>query len=181
MSLLGFSFVGTTAAVRMVTTAKNPAVPDGLWGYRVDAGHHLLGGATSEGGNIFRWVTDTLNLTGLDVEGHLSRAQPDGHGLTVLPLLAGERSPGWASHATGTITGLRLSTTPLDLMQAALEGVALRLGIIADQLGPLVEAGAAVYAGGGAVTASPAWTQIITNALNRPFHLVAETKATARG
>lgn len=174
--------VGTTAAIRIVTTAKSPIVPDGLWGYRVDADHHLVGGATSEGGNIFQWAVNTLRLDDdFDLEAYLQQATPDGHGLTALPLLAGERSPGWATDATGSFVGLRLSTTPLDMLQAALEGVAIRLGIIADQLAPLAEVGAQVYAGGGAVAASPAWTQIITNALNRPLHLVAEPEATARG
>lgn len=174
--------VGTTAAVRLVSTAPHPAVPPGLWGYRLDAAHHLIGGATSEGGNVFQWATQTLRVADdFDLEAQLQQAHPDGHGLTVLPLLAGERSPGWASQATGSFVGLRLSTSPFDLLQAVLEAVALRLGIIADQLGPLAESGAEVYAGGGALMASPAWAQIITNALNRPLHLVAEAEATARG
>jgi gluconokinase len=103
----------------------------------------------------------------------------DGHGLTFLPLLAGERSPGWSANATGAIIGLRLSTTPLDILQAALEGVALRLALIARQLGDL--AGAAVIASGGALASSPTWTQIIANALNCPLHLTAESEITARG
>jgi len=170
--------VGTTAALRVVSDEKLPPVPSGLWSYRVDAVHHLIGGATSEGGNIFQWAAETFNLAGVDLQNALATRPADAHGLTFLPLLAGERAPGWATNASGTLHGLRLSTSPLDILQAALEGVALRLALIADQLSadPL-----RVLAGGGALAASPAWVQIIANALNRPLHLLTDGEVTARG
>src|SRR5690606_27131338 len=46
--------VGTTAALRRIT--PSPQLPEGLWSYRVDGAHYLVGGATSEGGNIFQWA-----------------------------------------------------------------------------------------------------------------------------
>lgn len=172
--------VGTTAALRVVTTEALPALADGLWNYRIDAAHHLIGGATSEGGSIFQWARETFALPDeTDLEAEIASREADSHGLTFLPLLAGERAPGWRGDATGTIHGLRLSTTPLDLLHAALEGVALRLAVIADQLDTV--GGAPVFGGGGALSASPAWAQIICNALNRPLHLLAEPEITARG
>ncbi len=36
-------------------------------------------------------------------------------------------------------------------------------------------------AGGGALVASPAWAQMIADALNRPLHITEETEITARG
>ena len=112
-----------------------------------------------------------------DAEQQLLKREPDSHGLTFLPLLAGERSPGWAVNATGAINGLRLSTMPLDILQAALEGVALRLSIIAEQLG----GDQAVIASGRSLEASRAWAQMIANALNRPVKLTDESEITARG
>src|SRR5690606_9589452 len=117
-----------------------------------------------EGGSVIEWVDNTLALPD-DTETLLAQAAPDSHGMTFLPLLAGERSPGWAAHATGTIHGLRLSTTPVQILQAALEGVALRLALLSDQLG----GDAPIVASGGALDASHAWSQIIANALNRPL------------
>lgn len=169
--------LGTTAALRVCSAEKLPPVPAGLWCYRVTRDLHLIGGATSEGGSIFEWVRNTFKLSA-DAEAQLAVRTPDAHGLTVLPLLAGERSPGWAAHATGTIHGLRLSTTPLDILQASLESVALRLSLIAAQLGG--DADLPVFASGGALDASPAWAQIIANAINRPLCL-SEGEVTARG
>lgn len=174
--------VGTTAAMRVVTSTALPPVPDGLWSYRVNANLHLVGGATSEGGNIFHWVNTVLDTNQLaNFEDTLAQRPPDAHQLTFLPLLAGERSPGWATQASGALIGLRLSTTPLDIAQAALEGVALRLSLIFEQLSSVASAYATLIGGGGALTHSPAWTQIISNALNQPIHLTEYEETTARG
>ncbi len=174
--------VGTTAALRLVSRATLPEAPQGLWGYRVDAGRHLIGGATSEGGSVFRWVHDTLGLTRLsDLEDQLTSRQPDAHELAFLPLLAGERAPGWASDASGAILGLRLSTDAVDILQAALEGVALRLALIAERLLPFAGDHVQMVASGGALVASPAWAQMIANAINLPLHLTDNDEVTARG
>lgn len=170
--------LGTTAAVRSASTALL-TVPAGLWSYRIDARHHLIGGATSEGGNVFAWLRENLRLPDTDeLEQALSTALPDGHGLTWLPFLAGERSPGWRSEAVGTLHGLRLSTTPIAITQAALEGIAIRLALIVDQLSDLE---GPIRVTGGALSASPAWTQIISNAMDRPLAVLAESAITSRG
>ena len=99
--------VGTTGAVR-VALADVPEVPAGLWCYRIDRRRALLGGATSEGGNVYAWMQQTLKLGEPDaVEQALAALPPDGHSLTVLPFLAGERSPGWAGDVRATISGSR--------------------------------------------------------------------------
>lgn len=169
--------VGTTAALRIITTTENPPVPPGLWGYRVDASHHLIGGATFEGGGIYHWLRETLNLPD-DLEAQLQQRKPGEHGLVMLPLLNGERSPGWSIGAVGALAGIRQSTSSVDIVQASLEGVALRLAIIAGQIGGEAQT---VLASGGALENSPAWAQMIANAMNRPLHLLAESETTGRG
>lgn len=169
--------VGTTAALRIVTpTLPNP-LPSGLWSYRVDQARHLTGGATTEGGNVFAWASSSFGLDAAQIEAALSASMPDSHGLTVLPLFAGERSPNYRADAVGTIHGLRLSTRPVDIAQAALESVALRLANIAA----LLPRPAQVLAGGGALAASPAWAQIMADALNLPLCRVDAPEVTARG
>jgi gluconokinase len=172
--------VGTTAALRVIIPSSDvPPVPKGLWTYRLDKNHHLMGGATTEGGNSFQWLQSLFPSLDFEREQAAIGQRPaDSHGLTGLPLLAGERSPGWNSTATGTIHGLRLSSTPTDIVQATLEGVALRIALIAGQLPGLPDT---IYVGGGAASASHLWVQMICNALNRPVHLVQVAEATAQG
>ncbi|MCA0454378.1 MAG: gluconokinase [Chloroflexi bacterium] len=173
--------VGTTAAVRILHESpdKPPTVPQGLWGYRLDNTHHLLGGATSEGGNTFQWLRSLFPTLDFEREEEIVQQRPaDAHGLTCLPLFNGERSPGWNSTAAGTLHGLRLSTTPTDIFQAVLEGVALRLALIAAQLPTLPDN---ITIGGGAAVESPLWVQMICNALNHPVQLVQASESTAQG
>lgn len=175
--------LGTTAALRVVSDDILPSVPEGLWSYLIDARNHLIGGATSEGGNLYEWARQTFRLGDdpAELDAALLGRMPDEHGLTVLPLLAGERSPGWSLDATGTITGLRLSTTPTDILQALMEAVALRLALVAKQLGPLVRADAPVIGGGGALAASAIWPAILASALDRVVYLTDLQEVTARG
>ena len=66
----------------------------------------------------------------------------------------------------------------LDIVQAHLEAVAIRLSLIFDLL---KAPGATVVAGGGALQASTAWAQMIADAFNSPLQLLAEAEVTARG
>lgn len=174
--------VGTTSALRRISREPVLKLPRGLWDYRVDAPTHLVGGATTEGGSIFAWALRQWNLSeDRDaLEAALRNRPADGHGLTVLPMLAGERSPGYAPDAVGTIHGLRLSTSPLDVVQALMESVAIRLSAVADLLIDERE-DLPVYAGGGAMQSSDAWAQMMADAFNRELRLVEEPEVTARG
>ena len=173
--------VGTSAALRVVTR-DTLTPPRGLWRYRVDRTRSVVGGATSEGGNVYAWCREVLRLGSDDeLEAALAALAPDAHGLTVLPHLAGERSPGWRGGRRGAISGLRLDTTAVEITRAALEAVALRLAMVYGLLAPCASADHAVVASGGALGRSRAWTQIIADALGHTVTSSAEPEATSRG
>ena len=173
--------VGTSAALRIVTR-EQPTLPSGLWRYRVDRNHAIVGGATSEGGNIYAWCRQVLRLgSDEEIEAALAALPPDGHGLTILPHLAGERSPGWRDGRRGTISGLRLDTSGVEIVRAALESVALRLGAVYRLLAPCASGEHTIVASGAALGHSRAWTQMITDAIGRPVTWSVEPEATSRG
>ena len=173
--------VGTSAALRLVLSAV-PKVPTGLWRYRIDARRALVGGATSEGGNVLAWCRDLLALPAGDaLEAALAARAPAAHGLTVLPFLAGERSPGWRADARATIAGLSLATGGLDIAAALLEAVALRLAIVHERLAPLAGVDHRVIASGGALLHSRAWARMIADAFGHPLTLSLEAEASSRG
>ena len=164
--------LGTTGAVRVIMPGPLARIPDGLWCYRVDKDRLLPGGALTEGGNVYDWIHARMKLEASEgMEAALAAMAPDEHGLTFLPFLAGERSPGWRGSATATVHGITLATTPLDVLRAGMEAVALRLGLIFDQLVTLLpdtgREAIPIVAGGGALSASPAWTQMLTDVLGR--------------
>ncbi|HEU4368139.1 MAG TPA: gluconokinase [Methylomirabilota bacterium] len=173
--------VGTSAALRLVTTTE-VAPPRGLWRYRLDRRRSVLGGATSEGGNVYAWCREVLRLPDDDaVERALAERAPDVHGLTLLPFLAGERAPGWRGGRRAAIAGLSLDSTALDVVHAALEAVALRLALVYALLAPHASREHVVVASGGAISRSRAWTRMLADALGRPVHCSPESEATSRG
>jgi gluconokinase len=176
--------IGTSGAMRAIVDAA-PDLPlaTGLWCYRLDRHSAVVGGALSNGGNIVSWLAD---LTGdRDVDALAAEAEtvaPDGHGLTVLPLLAGERSPTWDDRLGGAMTGLRLDTSAGEIFRALLEATAYRFSMIYDGLRDIVAPSHDIYASGGAALRSPLWLQMIADTLDHSlFALDADAEASARG
>lgn len=173
--------LGTSAALRVTTTATAPA-PTGLWRYRLDRRLAMVGGALSEGGNVYEWCREVLRLPDdAETERGLAASQPDRHGLTVLPLLAGERAPGWRDDRRATLTGLGRETTALQILRAWLEAVALRLAMVYGLLRPHANEPHLIVASGGALARSPAWAQIIADALGHPVLVARDHEMTSRG
>jgi len=174
--------VGTSGAMRVVSETPRIDIPWGLWCYRADRRRVVLGGALNDGGNLIDWCRRTLTLGApQEVERELAAMDPDRHGLTFLPFLAGERSPGWVAHARGAIAGLRLDTKPVEILRAALEAVALRFELIRGMICGSFPEAREIVASGGALRESPAFTQILADAMGRPILPSAEPEASARG
>ena len=174
--------IGSTTAVRAVVTASIDHIPRGLWCYRVDGRRSLPGGALSEGGSLFAWIENTFRIEDGDkLAPALELLPPDGHGLTVLPFLSGERSPGWQGRARATFHGISQATTALEIMRAAMEAVAYRIALVMEKLAMLLPDNFQIVASGGAIRRSPVWQQIITDVLGRRIAVAGIQEASARG
>jgi gluconokinase len=165
--------IGTSGALRVLYETERPQPKPGLFLYRADERRVVEGGALSDGGNLRDWLERTL----ADSAGSLAERDPGDHGLVFLPFLGGERSTGWNPHARGAIHGLTFGTTPLDLRQAAYEGVAYRFASIGELLPDLRD----VVATGGGLLHDPDWIQIMADALARPITVSAVPEASLRG
>ncbi|HEX2742590.1 MAG TPA: gluconokinase [Rubrobacter sp.] len=174
--------VGTSGAMRVLWKAETVEIPDGPWCYRADARRFVMGGALSDGGNLIEWLRNTLRLPDTEkTEALLAQMEPDAHGLTFLPLLAGERGPGWADRANGTVAGLSMSSEPVEILRAAMEAVAFRFAIIAEIIETASPGEKEVVASGGGLLNSPTWTRIIADTLGRPVTLSGVDEASSRG
>jgi gluconokinase len=165
--------VGTSGALRVLYESERPQPKPGLFLYLADERRVVEGGALSDGGNLYRWLERTL----ADASGSLAERNPRDHGLVFLPFLGGERSTGWNPEAHGTIHGLTFASTPLDLRQAAYEGVAFRFAAIADLLPEVRE----VVATGAGLLRDGDWVQIMADALARPVAVSGVPEASLRG
>ena len=180
--------LGTSGAIRAVwdeTTASattQAAVPAGLWRYRVDSHRPIIGAAFSDGGHVYAYLIRILQLPqGDELQNRLAAMEPGQHGLTFLPFLAGERSMGWNPDARASLVGLNLDTEPVEILRCAMEAVALRFALAARSLHQLFPQADQIVASGGALGHSPAWTQMLADALGQPLTLAAEAEASSRG
>jgi gluconokinase len=174
--------IGTSGAMRVIWKGDFREPPEGLWCYRIDKNRPVQGGALSNGGNLFAWMLDTMQLPGPDeLESIISNQKPDGHGLTLLPFLHGQRSPRWNANSRGLIYGLRATTKPEDILQAGLEAVAMRFKLIHDLLQPVMADDYVLIASGGGLLKSPAWIQIMADILGKPVCISVAKEASCRG
>ncbi|MBA3825176.1 MAG: gluconokinase [Ktedonobacterales bacterium] len=175
--------VGTSSALRVIQPVNADPLPAGVWRYLLDRDRAIVGGALSEGGNLAAWLRTTLGLADLTAaEALAAHLPPDGHGLTVLPFIAGERSPGWHADATLTVSGITSRTSTSDLLRAFMESLAYQIATVyADVRATLPADPAQMIGSGGGLTQSPLLQGILAATLGMPLALSAESEASARG
>jgi gluconokinase len=174
--------IGTSGALRVMLKKTEVPTPEGLWRYRLDRDRVIIGGALSNGGNLARWLDATLRTPKrTELLSTIARLPADGHGLTVLPFLDGERSPDYRSDARAAIAGMSLSTTPEQIVRAFLEAVSYRFGIIHDRLSGVMSNAADIIANGGAILNRPVWMKITADVLGQPLVPSDVSEATSRG
>jgi len=155
--------IGTSAAARIclryescLSASSFFQIPklQGLFCYRIDNSHVLIGGALTDGGSAVEWARQFLNLhsdcafmdcmdqvqalvneeykaAATSDNEHLSKSK-GAQELVVAPFLSGERSTGFRDGATGAVLGLTRGTTSAEFFKSVLEGCALRLKAVLD-------------------------------------------------
>jgi xylulokinase len=168
----GFVSLGTSAQYFVTTAAYRP-YPEAL----VHAFCHALPGrwfqmaALLNGASCLAWAAALLGER--DLGALLARVEDRWRGpsrLLFLPYLAGERTPHDDPHARGVLFGIDAGTTPVDLVQAVLEGVAFSLAEAQDCLGVAGTRVADLAAVGGGAR-SRFWMRILATVLDRPVTL----------
>jgi len=175
--------IGTSGAMRVLWAGEPPVeLHPALWCYRADHSRVLVGGALSDGGGLYGWMTDAFSLSDdpQKRESAIAAMQPDEHGLTILPFWAGERSTNWSTRSRGAILGLTMHTSPLEILRAAMEAISYRFALMARALERYAPE-AKIIASGGALTASPVWSQMLADVLGRPLYLSNVAEASSRG
>jgi gluconokinase len=174
--------VGTSGAMRALVPGVPSRVPEGLWCYRLDREYALLGGSLSGGANVVRWFEKLLGRNGWGrARREAALVEPDAHGLTMLPFLAGERSVGWHPGARGVIAGLSLGTTPAHILRAMQEGITYQFALIYDALTTALPPVRDIVAGGGELLGDDDWPGTLADVLGRPVTSLRDMQASSRG
>jgi glycerol kinase len=94
--------------------------------------------------------------------------------------LSGMACPHWDRNASGLWLGLGLDTTKQDLMQAVLEGIALRAAEVVKAMDRQGSKGDFISIDGGLAN-NPYFGQFLANALNRVIVVAGSSDLTALG
>ncbi|HLI90921.1 MAG TPA: gluconokinase [Ktedonobacteraceae bacterium] len=177
--------IGTSSALRVVVAPEQVVPPMGLWLYLIDEKRAVLGGALSEGGNLLNWLDTALQLPSLrSAEGLIKVLEPDGHGLTILPFISGERSLGWHAEARMTVAGISIHTSPADLLRAGMEALAYQIRAVYEQLCDALkmeQGPQKIIGSGGALLGSTVLQGIIADTLGAAIYPSRDHEASARG
>lgn len=173
VDMTGFS------SVTMLAVPRGTAVPGFIHSRHCVPDVDLLITAQVTAGATIDWI-NRLNPS-IDLraaEQILARPRPGR--VTMVPSLAGERTPTWNAAARGVIAGIDLRTDGTDLMLAAMEGNALSLARDVDALRAAgFPVDRLISTGGGA--SSDAWLQIKADVLGIPVLRPASGHGAAQG
>jgi gluconokinase len=173
--------IGSTGAMRVILKNNTKKISKGLWSYKLGKDRSLLGGSFSEGGNLINWANDNLKLPkNNQFDSYLSKLTPGQHGLSILPFFSGERSIGWSNNSLGVISGIKLSNSSIDILQALLESVAYRFYFVYQLLKKHTN-NAELFISGEAIKNSSWWIQTISDVLNIPLRTLQQSEDTSRG
>jgi xylulokinase len=181
----GTGFLGLgTAAQLLVPTAT--AVRDAR--LRINVIHHATPtgwcamAATLDGGGALAWLARLLGLRPDAVDDLIAEADaadPE-HGITFIPHLSGERTPGMDSTARASFHGLTAAHGRAELARSVLEGVAFALREGLDALADLDIAPRTLRMGGGGGR-SLVWPRILADVLGLPITLAKAPNASLVG
>lgn len=101
-------------------------------------------------------------------------------GIVFVPALSGLACPHWDRKARGAWLGLALDTSPVDMMQALLEGVAFRTAEVLSAMTDIQVLNAPVSIDGG-MAANAYFNQFLSNVLDRNIIVSSEHELTAIG
>jgi glycerol kinase len=141
--------------------------------YALDGGVYCAGSAVEWGRNLGLFE-DYAEIN------HFERDAAIARDLVFVPALSGLACPHWDRSAAGLWLGMSLQTDRRDLVQALLEGVALRAAEVIRAMGEFAVIGERVSIDGG-VSVNPYFCQFLANLLGHRVSVNAMAELTALG
>ncbi|MEK4564975.1 gluconokinase [Alkalihalobacillus sp. FSL R5-0424] len=185
--------IGTSGAIRRTVDEPMTDPLQRTFCYALTENKWVIGGATNNGGNAFRWFRDEWSKGKSSLgeepmaEGlyeyllQLASTSPAGaKGLIFMPFLNGERAPYWNPDARAGYIGIANHHTQADFVRSLLEGVIFSIYSVGTALqelgGPIKE----IRASGG-FARSELWLQILADVFGQTIEIPTSYHASAFG
>lgn len=153
-------------------------LPTLAWQRHGEGAAYALDGGVYAASSAVNWARGLGLFTDWEQINRFDHASAADRGLYFVPALAGLACPHWDRRSRGAWMGMALDTTPADLMQALLEGVAFRMAEVIEAMA--TPPGRTLSIDGG-MTRNPWFCQMLADLLERPVTLAAEAELTAAG
>ncbi|CAN0123129.1 unnamed protein product [Phaeothamnion confervicola] len=150
------------------------------WKIKNEAPHRAIEGGVYNAGSAVNWARglglfkEFSDIANFEMPSALSR------NLVFVPALSGLACPHWDRGAAGLWIGMGLETTAKDLIQALLEGVALRAAEVIDAMAELTSLGKMISIDGG-LTKNPYFNRFLANALQKTVIVQESPELTGLG
>lgn len=172
----GFASLGTSGVVFAANDQFSPAPESAVHAFchALPNLWHQMGVVLSAGDSL-SWLSKALGTNTAVLLDELGRNLAPPSKTMFLPYLSGERTPHNDAEIRGAFLGLSQMSTPLDMTQAVLEGVAFAFR---DSVEALKQTGTQLenlsVVGGG--SKSNYWVELLATVLNQPCNLHAESE-----
>ena len=177
---------GTGAFALALVGSKRPRqdssglLPTIAWKISNAPAEFALDGGVYNAGSAVNWAKGLGLFKTYEEINSFERPSALSRGLAFVPALSGLAAPHWDRNAAGLWLGLGLDTTKQDMMQAVLEGVALRTLEVMVTMNRQPPRTAAISIDGG-LAANPYFGQFLSDALDRQVRVAATADVTALG
>ncbi len=163
--------------------AENPrggVLPTVAWQKAGEAPVYALDGGVYCASSAVNWAQGLGLFADFAEINDFSERSALGRGLAFVPALAGLACPHWDREARGTWLGLTLDTRPQDMMQALLEGVAMRMAEVIRTI-ELTQPLAPRLSIDGGMSRNAYFCQFLADALGRELLVSEQAELTAVG
>ncbi len=171
--------IGTSGAIRTVTTNPKTDPKGRTFCYALTENHWVVGGPVNNGGIVLRWLRDefasseveTAKRLGIDPYEVLTKiagtVNPGADGLLFHPYLTGERAPLWDANARGSFFGLSIHHKKQHMIRSVLEGIVFNLYTVLLAVEELTGEPLRIQASGG-FARSDMWRQLLADVFDKP-------------
>ena len=155
-------------------------LPTVAWKIGTAPAEYAVDGGVYNAGSAVNWAKGLGLFKTYEEINSFEKPSAVSRGLVFVPALSGLAAPHWDRNAAGLWLGLGLDTTKQDMMQALLEGIALRATEVMEAIARLGGRGKTLSMDGG-LAANPYFGQFLGNAMDRQVSVASSTDLTALG
>ncbi len=163
-----------------VQTSRQGLLPTVAWQLEGQTPVYALDGAIYNAGSAINWAKSLGLFRNFDEINSFDPPAAIDRKLAFVPALSGLACPHWDRYAAGLWIGMSLDTTPIEMVQSILEGIAFRTGEVIEAMNAHASVQNEISIDGG-VSTNSYFCQFLADVLQRTIRVQAMAETTAIG